>query len=119
MINKEWSRTTLNSIDSISSMNSPLFAKKNQSKRNLPKYHESKLTDSSSEESIASSPNNISSSPEDSVDQPQCPVVFMCDPEDKSCTNAISVKIECQSLNKSIEEIEKSEVVTNPVPEKL
>lgn len=101
-------------------MNSPLFTPKNQSsanhRRNLPKYHEGKLNDSSSEESIASSPNNINSLPEDLV-EPQCPVVFMCDPDDLSCTNSTNKPLEENSETSDL--VAKTEVMTSPVPENL
>ena len=50
--------------------------------RNLPKY-DSKLTDSSSEESIV---DNISCSPEKESIEPHSDVIFICDPEDSPLT---------------------------------
>ncbi len=75
--------------------------------RNLPKY-DSKLTDSSSEESIV---DNISCSPEKESTEPHSDVIFICDPEDSPLT----IKLDDLNLQeaKSKEKSEEANLINN------
>ncbi len=71
--------------------------------RNLPKY-DSKLTDSSSEESIV---DNISCSPEKESIEPHSDVIFICDPEDSPLT----IKLDDPNLQE--EKSEEANLINN------
>ena len=71
--------------------------------RNLPKY-DSKLTDSSSEESIV---DNISCSPEKESTEPHSDVIFICDPEDSPLT----IKLDDPNLQE--EKSEEANLINN------
>ena len=69
----------------------------------MPKY-DSKLTDSSSEESIV---DNISCSPEKESTEPHSDVIFICDPEDSPLT----IKLDDPNLQE--EKSEEANLINN------